>query len=122
MLAGVFFPLVVIALIAGWVETRMLRSKGITEVTLSTSGTTNFTALPFPQPVGNTAPPVPTTPSPYQSYSAAWDTSVQVTWTPMPNAFSFDTSNINKLDVDQMGSNFRIIKTASPVFPVPGNR
>ena len=101
------------------VQGRMLR-RGITEIsagTVTSDGT--YTAASIPLPLGNAAPQPLTTPSPYQTYSANFDTQFVMNWAPPSNAFVFDTTNINKLSVDLLGDNFRIIKTSSPVFPVP---
>ena len=67
-------------------------------------------------PIGNDAPAVSGTPSPYQTYSAAWSNNIVLDWTPMSNAYVFDTGNIAKLGLDQLGSNFNVIRTASPTF------
>lgn len=108
------------AVLAPLARAYMLRAKGITEIAIPASTSpapgAGFVVSTIPPVVGSTPPVALTTPAPYETYSALFDKQFQIAWTPTPNAFNFDVSNIAKLDVDQMGSNFRVIKTASPVY------
>ena len=109
----------ILLLLTALVGGRMLRHQGITEVSLSgsvTSGANGFSSGTISLPIGNAAPVPVGTPSPYQTYSAAWNSNLVVDWTPMPNAFVFDTANIAKLAIDQMGPNFQFIRTAQPTY------
>ena len=105
-------------------EAFRLRSKDITQISLSSTNTTStsssggFTVSTLPPIIGNAAPTVPTTPAPYQLYVPVFDQAYQIGWTIDPSAYKFDTTNVNKLNVNQMGNNFRIMNTASPQVPV----
>ena len=72
-----------------------------------------ITAPVYSQPIGNAAPSPAGTVSPYQTYSASW-VSNPIDWTISPNAYVFDTSNIAKMSLDNLGANFAIIRTTKP--------
>jgi len=102
-------------------ESRMLRQNiGIQQIAASPSTSGGLTPPAIPLPVGNTSPTPATSPSPFFTYKPTISGNpVQMNWTPDPNALAFDISNIVALKANNMGSNFRVLITARPVFPVP---
>lgn len=106
---NLFVGLVIIALS----HSRMLRD--ITQIAAPVATGTDANGLPVVlvnQPTGNTAPPAMTTPSPYSTYSAAWQNNMTMRWVPDASAFSFDTANIANLQLDNLGPNFAVLRTA----------
>ena len=112
------------------VESRMLRRQNIGISDISTiplvtaisggndgGGVIGFRVAAIPQPLGNTAPPGMTSPSPYKTFQASALGNFHMNWTPDPNAFVFDSSDIQHLSPVMMGSNFRILMTAQPQYP-----
>ena len=76
-----------------------------------------FTNTDIPTPAGNAAPKIATTPNPYSTYSPAWASSYSFNWAKNAS-FTLDTRVIGNYTVVNMGSNFGIINTAQPVYPV----
>jgi hypothetical protein len=74
------------------------------------SGT--FAPVTFAPPSGNTAPPPQVTTAAFQTYSASFPSAVTLNWAAASTPFSFDTSNIANLNVNNLGGNFAVIKTA----------
>ncbi len=79
------------------------------------SGT--FAPVTFAPPSGNTAPPPQVTTAAFQAYSASFPSAVTLNWAAVSTPFSFDTSNIANLNVNNLGGNFAVIKTAPYVYP-----
>ena len=82
-------------------------------VSVDASG--NFVASDLPLPNGAKAPTETTTPSPFSTYSAAWDATYSFNFA--NPTFSMDTSLISGFSVANMGANFAVINTAQPVYP-----
>lgn len=98
---------------------RLSRLRDITPVGGGASDGTDANGFPIvnvTNPTGNPMPPGSTTPSPYQTYSASWPNNMTIVWQPDPNAFTFDTSNIANLQLDNLGANFAVLRTAGLTY------
>ncbi len=110
---------VIAVLIFALLESVSGRLRGITTLTAnvaSDASGTGFPSVQLNQPSGNPPPPVVTTPSPYQTYSATWPLSMTFQWNVDPTAFAFDTSNIANLKPDNLGPNFQVLRTAGLTY------
>ena len=77
-----------------------------------------FTLALIPQPVGNTYPPGESAAEVYKTFQPSFGGPIQMNWAPDPNAFNFDVAPIHQLNPLTLGSNFRMLMTARPQFPV----
>ena len=98
-----------------------LMLRGIGDATL---GSTQVIASPFSaativSPVGSDGTNALTTPSPYKTFSAGWKEVFTVGWTPPANAFVYNMDRVNRITVDGIHPNWAVLKTASPIFPIP---
>jgi hypothetical protein len=94
--------------------------RGIDSVTapsqpVSVDASGKFVASDLPFPGGAAAPTETTTPSPFSTYSAAWDATYRFNFA--NPTFSIDTGLISGFSVANMGPNFAVINTAQPVYP-----
>ena len=94
---------------------RMLRNMGIGTITSNTDTNNGFSPVEIPSPSGPSAPEPMTTPSPFSTYQASWETSYSFNF--VQPSFNFETNLIGNFSIENMGSNFAIIKTASPQYP-----
>lgn len=101
-----------------------MQLRGIISVSAGSNTTVSdgFTAATIITPPPGDASGKLTTPSPYQTFSAAWSDIFTVGWTPPANAFKYNLDRINRLTPDRIDPSFRVLATASPVFPIPRNR
>jgi hypothetical protein len=94
----------------------MLRSRGIGTITSSstTDSGSGFEPAGIPLPSGSDRPTPATTPSPFSTYSADWQTGYSFNWA--ASSFDIPTNLIGNFSIENMGTNFAIIKTASPEY------
>jgi hypothetical protein len=116
MVAVAFVLLAILSQTASGV---MLRGIGGATLGSSTVVASPFTAAAINAPIGSGGSGGLTTPSPYQTFSASWTDVFTIGWTPPPNAFAYNMDRVNRLTPDAIHPFWGVLKTASPIFPIP---